>query len=122
MHLALAFVGIALLIYSRSSPAIVVSTLISGLGLSAVYPLTIARLTQIFGSDAHRPAGLMFALAGFGGACLPWLVGYTSSHSSGLRAGLWVPLAGCGIMLVLYLSLATHFVHASNDEPSFDAR
>jgi len=46
---------------------------------------------------------VMFALAGLGAACVPWMVGVLSTECSSLKLGLTVPLAGCAIMLALYL-------------------
>jgi fucose permease len=45
----------------------------------------------------------MFTLAGFGGACVPWLVGFWSTRMSSLKLGLIVPVIGCAAMLALYL-------------------
>jgi fucose permease len=43
----------------------------------------------------------MFALAAMGGATMPWFVGLTSTATGSLRAGLLIPLAGCGLMIAL---------------------
>jgi hypothetical protein len=44
----------------------------------------------------------MFTVANFGGASLPWLVGFFSAVGGGLRLGLFVPLAGGLAMLALF--------------------
>jgi FHS family glucose/mannose:H+ symporter-like MFS transporter len=75
----------------------------AGLGLSAVYPITISLLSREFGAAASRVGSLMFTSANLGGAVLPWLVGVTSNQIGTLKAGLAVPLAGAAIMFVLYL-------------------
>jgi len=49
---------------------------------------------------------VMFALAGAGGATLPWLIGYTSTVAGSLKYGLLVPLFGCIVMLILNVLLA----------------
>ncbi len=36
---------------------------------------------------------------------MPWLVGFISTHSSSLRAGLLAPLAACFVMLGLQFLL-----------------
>ena len=44
----------------------------------------------------------MFMMAGFGAACMPWLVGVTSTHLQSLKVGLTIPLGACVLMLALY--------------------
>jgi fucose permease len=44
----------------------------------------------------------MFMMAGFGAACMPWMVGVTSTRTHSLKIGLAIPLAGCLLMLGLY--------------------
>jgi len=101
--IATALLGIALLMASRSIPGVRVSAWLIGLGLAAIYPITIALLSNTFGSDANRVGSVMFALAGVGAACVPWMVGVVSTAMSSLRLGLTVALVGCAIMLLLYL-------------------
>jgi len=101
--IATALLGIALLMASRSIPGVRVSAWLIGLGLAAIYPITIALLSNTFGSDANRVGSVMFALAGVGAACVPWMVGAVSTAMSSLRLGLTVALVGCAIMLLLYL-------------------
>jgi fucose permease len=100
--IATALLGVAWLMASRSIPAVRVSACLIGLGLAAIYPITIALLSNTFGSDANRLGSVMFALAGVGAACVPWMVGALSTALSSLRLGLTVPLAGCALMLLLY--------------------
>ncbi len=99
--LLLATAGVALLAASRSGTVLAVSIVMAGLGLSTVFPLTFAQFTRDLGPDAVRRAGSVFVLAGLGGAVLPPLVGFVSTKSGSLSAGLLVPLAGCISILVL---------------------
>lgn len=62
----------------------------SGLGLASVFPITIAALSHCFGAMATRVAGVMFAMAGLGGATLPWLVGFLSTRYGSLRLALGI--------------------------------
>jgi fucose permease len=48
----------------------------------------------------------LFALASCGGAFMPWLVGFVSTHDASLRAGLLAPLVGCLAMLGLQFVLS----------------
>ena len=101
--IALALVGVALLLGSRSVIAARLSASVIGLGLAAIYPITIAQLSHTFGSSATKLGSVMFALAGFGAACVPWMVGVLSAEFSSLELGLTIPLAGFAIMLALYM-------------------
>jgi fucose permease len=102
MGLGLASFGIIALHSSRNTAGLTISVVCAGLGFSAVYPIAIAMLSHRFGVMASRIAGLMFTLAGLGGATVPWLVGFVSSWSGNLKFGLLVPLAGSLGMLLMY--------------------
>jgi fucose permease len=83
-----------------------ITTCFAGLGLSAVYPIAIALLSQKFGPTASQVGGgLMFNLAGLGGATLPCIVGVTSNSLNSLKAGLFVPLIGGLTMLLLHFCI-----------------
>ena len=98
-----ALLGLMVLLASHSMAFVLMSAAIIGLGLAAVYPITISLLTNCFGPMASRVGSVMFMLASFGAACMPWLVGVTSTEMSSLKIGLAIPLLGCGLMLVLYM-------------------
>jgi fucose permease len=100
--LLLACAGMAGLVASRSVPAVAASAAVTGLGLAAVYPITISLLNREFGAAASRIGSLMFTCANLGGSFLPWLVGASSNQLHTLKAGLAVPLIGGALMLVLY--------------------
>jgi fucose permease len=101
--LALAAVGVGMLLFSSSIAAIMASASAVGLGLAAVYPITISRMSKAGGPLAPQMGSVMFGLAGVGAACGPWLVGFTSTQWTSLKLGLIVPLVGCAVMLGLYL-------------------
>jgi MFS transporter, FHS family, glucose/mannose:H+ symporter len=100
--LSVACLGMAGLVLSRTLPLVVMSVSVAGFGLAAIYPITISRLSQEFGQAAARAGSIMFTLANFGGASLPWLVGYSSHRFHDLRVGLAVPLAATVLMCALY--------------------
>src|ERR1700722_15064378 len=102
--LLLACVGMMGLILSRRMVGLASSTALAGLGLAAVYPITISLLSREFGSAATRVGSVMFTMANLGGASIPWLVGFASSRFSDLRVGLAVPLAAAVVMYGLYWS------------------
>jgi len=99
----LACAGMAGLVGSHSLPSVMASATVAGLGLSAVYPITISLLSREFGHAASRVGSLMFTCANLGGAILPWLVGVSSHQLGTLKAGLAVPLIGAALMYFLYL-------------------
>ncbi len=98
-----ALLGLMVLLSSHSMVMVLASAAIIGLGLAAIYPITISLLTNCFGPMAARVGSVMFMLASFGAAVMPWLVGVTSTKMSSLKIGLAIPLLGCVLMLVLYL-------------------
>jgi MFS transporter, FHS family, glucose/mannose:H+ symporter len=100
--LVLACAGMAGLVASHSLIAVAASASLAGLGLAAVYPITISLLNREFGAAASRIGSLMFTCANLGGSLLPWLVGVSSNQLHTLKAGLAVPLVGGAAMLVLY--------------------
>jgi MFS transporter, FHS family, glucose/mannose:H+ symporter len=116
--LMLATAGICLLLEARTFASVAISVTAAGLGLAAIYPILVAWLVKAFGERSRRIGAIMFALAGMGGATMPWLVGLTSTKSGSLRAGLLVPLAGCVAMFALIATmLEPIFRGASKPEP-----
>jgi len=103
LSVVMAILGLMSLLASRSVFWILVSATVIGLGLAAIYPITISLLSNAFGSGATRLGSVMFGLASFGAATLPWLVGEISTKTSSLQFGLAVPLLSCVLMLALYL-------------------
>jgi fucose permease len=74
----------------------------TGFGLAAVFPITISLLACFQGME-KRMAGPMFALAGLGGAVMPWLVGVISTLSGSLQTGLLPPLIAAALLLWLHV-------------------
>ncbi len=73
----------------------------TGLGLSCIYPLVVSWMVGHYGKEAKHARSIMFALACVGGATMPALVGFTSTHAGSLRSGLLVPFVACVAMLSL---------------------
>lgn len=99
--LALALTGGLVLESARSVPVVLAGSGVTGLGLAAIFPITVALLAR-YGADERRAAGPMFALAALGGAVLPWLVGETSTRAASLETGFLVPLAAVVVLLLLH--------------------
>jgi fucose permease len=100
--LMLAAVGVVLVLTTATLLGVMVSAGICGFGLSVVFPTTIAQLSRHFADASARAAAAAFALAGLGGATVPWLVGVWSTSAGSLRAGLVIPLIGCLAMMALH--------------------
>lgn len=101
--LLLACAGTTGLLFSQGLSAVVASACATGLGLAAVYPITISLLSHEFGTASSRIGSVMFVLSNVGGGLFPWIVGLSSNRFGTLKAGLLVPLLGCVAMYVLYL-------------------
>lgn len=101
--LGIACLGICVLVFSPHKQWITGAAMVIGWGLAAVFPITVALLSQ-FGNAAKRIAGPMFAMTGLGGAVMPWLVGVISTQSGSLRTGLVAPLLAAIVLLGLHLA------------------
>ncbi|HYL97483.1 MAG TPA: MFS transporter [Blastocatellia bacterium] len=73
----------------------------TGLGFSAIYPISVAALSEFYEEDASRFSSLVFSMASLGGASLPWLTGLVSSKSGGLRVAFAVPLVASIAMIAV---------------------
>ena len=105
MGLLLASCGIAILLAAHTMAILLLGVAVSGLGLAPVFPIDISMVSAHFGKLAPRVSGLMFALAGLGGATLPGLVGKVSTQLGSLKTGLYVPLVGSLTMFALFFLL-----------------
>jgi len=115
--LMLAAAAICCLLRAGTFAAVAACVTAAGLGLAAIYPILVSWLVKAFGERSRRIGAIMFALAGMGGATLPWFVGLTSTTTGNLRAGLLIPLAGC-VAMFAFISTLTEpaFRQASLEE------
>ena len=104
--------GMSGLNLSRHFVGIVISASVAGIGLSSIYPITIALFSREFASP--RIGSIMFVLSNIGGGLLPWTVGVSSTRLGTLRAGLLVPVFGSATMLLLFLHNWTSSSSPSN--------
>jgi fucose permease len=115
--LLLAAAGISLLLQAGAFASVAIYVTAAGLGFAGIYPILIAWMVKAFGQRSRRIGAIMFALAGMGGATMPWFVGLVSTGTGRLRAGLLIPLAGCVVMLALIaMMLDPVFREASGQE------
>lgn len=103
LSIAGALAGILVLLAAHGPILLLAGAGCTGLALAPIFPLTIALFLRQAGES--RNAGWVFAIAGFGGAVLPWLTGMVSTHAGSLRAGLLVTLVADAGMFLLALAM-----------------
>jgi fucose permease len=103
--LALATIGMLAAIASPSLAVLAVGVALSGFGLAAIFPTTIAIFAEWFGTGGA--GSIVLGCCGFGGAVIPWLVGEVSTRSQSLRLGLAVPLAATALAVALYWAMSS---------------
>jgi fucose permease len=98
-----ALLGGISLVAAHGMAMIVVGSLLAGLGLASIFPISVSLLPNWFGTSARQASSLVFASGNTGGAVLPWILGAVSTHYLSLRLAFCVPMAGAGAMLIFYL-------------------
>jgi FHS family glucose/mannose:H+ symporter-like MFS transporter len=101
--LSMGLAGSAALLAASTFWGVAACVGVTGLGFAAIYPVLITWMAKHFGERARTVGSLMFALAGLGGAVVPWVVGFVSTRFGSLQTGLLVPAASCVVMLGLLL-------------------
>ena len=101
--LACALLGGAALLKANGPELIVTGSLLTGIGLSSIFPISVSLFPRWFGDSARAASGMVFAGGNMGGAVLPWLVGVISSRTDSLEVGFLVPESAVFIMLVFYI-------------------
>jgi fucose permease len=102
LAVALAFFSALLLVFAPSASLRNIAMFLLGASLAPTYPLVLAG----FFARTTRTADSRWILftAGFGGSVLPWIAGFTSTHTGSLRTGmLTIPAA----LLLMALLLPT---------------
>jgi len=94
-------IGVLILVEAHSATTLLAGACCTGLALAPVFPLTIALFLER--APENRNSGWVFAVAGFGGAVLPWLTGVVSTQMHSLRSGLLLSFAAAVMMLLLAL-------------------
>lgn len=100
--LTLALLGGLAFVAARGMPLIVVGSILAGLGLASIFPISVSLLQRWFGQSARDASGAVFASGNMGGAILPRVVGDVSNRFASLRLGFVVPLLGAAAMLAFY--------------------
>ena len=100
--IALAGVGLVGLLTGRSLEVVAVSAVAVGAGLAPLFPLTISFLAELTASSRSRSTGWVFALAGTGGAAMPWLTAQVAGCADRLATGFVAPMAGLVFLALLF--------------------
>jgi MFS transporter, FHS family, glucose/mannose:H+ symporter len=103
--LCLVTLGVGVILAAHSPGTAIPGLAIAGLGCSSIYPIYIAWFSKWYGAAARRLGGVVFSMASLGASAMPWLVGFVSTRTGSLPAGLLVPLIGCismfGLLAIL---------------------
>ena len=94
--------GLLGLLLSGSQAGLAVAAVATGAGLAPLFPLTISFLADLTAATRSRNTGWVFALAGAGGAVLPWLTGRLAGGADGLAAGFVAPIGGLALLALLF--------------------
>lgn len=105
LNLSLMSGGVILILSAEDFWLLTLGAAILGFGASSVFPTNMARFTNIFGAKATQNATPLFVCGSLGGAFTTWLVGYVSTAFEDLRAGFFVLLFSCLLLIVLQLLL-----------------
>ena len=114
--IALAGVGLVGLLTGRSLEVVAVSAVAVGAGLAPLFPLTISFLAELTASSRSRSTGWVFALAGTGGAAMPWLTAQVAGGADRLATGFVAPMAGL-VFLALLFGLLRRLTDGTEPQP-----
>ncbi len=106
MSLVVLLVGLLLVIAPDNYLALILGASVCGIGTSAIFPLNMARFTEIFSSEAAKNAMPLFIMGSIGGATTTWMICYLSDYFGSLHAGIFVLVVNtCSLILVQLLIL-----------------
>lgn len=106
--LVVLLVGLLLVTASNGYFILILGASVCGIGTSAIFPLNMARFTEIFSSEAAKNAMPLFVMGSIGGATTTWLIGFLSDYFGSLHAGIFVLLINvCSLILIQLLILAS---------------
>ncbi len=82
---------------------------IAGFGTASVFPATVARFGNVFGSGSTRRATPLFIAGTVGAAAVTSLIGFVSEKTGSLHAGMFVMLACVSALIILqsFLTIRT---------------
>ena len=105
--------GATLVLTTHLVPLLLAGAAVAGLGLAAVFPITVAVLSRDLGENSLRLGGFFFAIGNMGGATIPFLVGAVSTQTQSLRAGMALPLVSMALMLAISAAFSRRLAFSS---------
>lgn len=99
-HVVVIVAGVAMVLV-RTPEGMVVAAVIAGLGMSMIFPITLAGATADLAGAGSARFGAIFALGGMGGASIPWVVGEIAMRTGSLPTGMLLSLAVSVAMMAL---------------------
>jgi fucose permease len=115
LGLLTALVGTLLVLTTRFVPLLLTGAAVVGIGLAALFPITVAVLSRDLGENSQRLGGFFFAIGNLGGATIPFLVGAVSTQTHSLRNGMALILLSIGLMLVLSVTFSRRLAFSCQD-------
>ena len=115
LGLLTAVVGTTLVLTTHVVPLLLMGAAIVGLGLAALFPITVAVLSRDLGENSQRLGGYFFAIGNLGGATIPFLVGAISTQAHSLRAGMALPLLSMTLMLIISVTFSRRLAFSVED-------
>jgi fucose permease len=103
MSLALAIIGVGILISANTLIGIASGTVVAGLGLAPVFATLMSWLVRFYGPAARTFTGRLLGIGILGGACVPWGIGVLSTRFGSLKDGLALVV----VTLIATLSLSS---------------
>ncbi len=100
--IGVAAAGLVGLLAGGSPVAAALAAAAVGVGLAPLFPLTVSLLAELTALDRSRNTGWAFALAGGGGAALPWMTGRVGAEVDRLATGFVVPLLALALLAGLF--------------------
>jgi MFS transporter, FHS family, glucose/mannose:H+ symporter len=115
LGLVTAVLGTTIVLSTHLVPLLLAGAAIVGLGLAAVFPITVAVLSRDLGENSQRLGGFSFAIGNLGGATIPFLVGAVSTQTHSLRAGMALTLLSMALMLVISVTFSRRLAFSAED-------
>ncbi len=109
MNIGLMLAGMLITLTAGDLVWLGIGAAVSGLGASSVFPTNISRFTRTFGPTATRRAIPLFISGTLGGAVVTWVIGFVSTQTESLRAGMFMLLACVLVVAMIQVVLAWPF-------------
>jgi fucose permease len=106
-------IGVLVFSFAFQPAAILLACALAGFGIGPGFPLLIARISELIGSQ-HPASTVCFAFAGLGAASLPTLSGIVGAGVHHPRVGLIVPFLGLLLLIPLSRALPGSDPHTSD--------